>query len=378
MSSLPGWRTTAARAAQARRAHSGVAYLHLLVNVTILPRLFRRVLYGETFSQILASMTNATSRQACERLHRQTKLVAVACIACALGTPGLILLGEVPLHFHTFYRSHDRALACVYGVVGGVVWMVAALALTISGWCLVGMLVVIMRLAVVPLEAAFDALTPLIATVGLASYLRVGSGRRLMAKGQALVCFHEASNPLRRRRRRDPFHARARATLITAGTQAWNAGFDAYQKMQREVDAINLLVASYCLNVLPLALTLWLGGHEFPRSTGSWLRWFHLMRFLLAQLVGLTTGLLFPIAVPMLASALTMRKLCANARRLVCEDVVSSWCPMVDVMRQTGLCCYSLGGMFSASPTTLLLLAGSICVASDTSLAPYVALFYYD
>ena len=316
--------------------YSALSTLVLLVNLVIMPKIYHKIIYGRTFTQILARMENTTSRLACERVHRQTKLVAVVIVLATLPTSLFIYGGEVALHFSAFYVNHAHFAVRFYGCAGGVIWAVTAIALSWSGFVTLGVSFVIMRLSVVQLEAAFDSLHPQIATLGLDRYLRV-SGRRLTLKPGALAHFHES----------------------------WAEGHEAYKKMQHEMDAIVGVVAVFALSATPIACTLYLGNYEFPRSEP--LRWLTLMRFLLIHVIGVVCGIAFPVGIPLLASTLTLRRLRANASRLVCEDA-AHWCQLIEMMRQTDLTCYTLRGLLPATPTVLAL----VSVVGLASLAPYL------
>ena len=95
--------------------------------------------------------------------------------------------------------------------------------------------------------------------------------------------------------------------------------------------------------------------------------WSHLIRFLLVHLVGIIVAIIY-VGIPFYCGTLTLKRLRASGRKLVCERV-DQWCQLIEVMRESETTCYLLGCL-PATPATL----ATTCALCLVSLLPYASL----
>ena len=139
--------------------------------------------------------------------------------------------------------------------------------------------------------------------------------------------------------------------------------------MQSEIDIIMFSGLAFAACTLPLPLVLLFGNHRYLEgSNGDTILWWsHLIRFLLVHLVGIIVAIIY-VGIPFYCGTLTLKRLRASGRKLVCERV-DQWCQLIEVMRESETTYYLLGCL-PATPATL----ATTCALCLVSLLPYASL----
>jgi hypothetical protein len=185
------------------------------------------VLSRPSTRRMLASLNDSTSREVAERLHVLTRRAGIA--ICTFNALFMVVTyaGFVPLFFDQYYIGADaHAWDKAFGWTSGFAFLIFIPPIAFSWFASFGLMHLLLCLGTLKLEAAFDALDPRVAELGLRRFVDVE--RRLQLSAASLVDFQAN----------------------------WNAGIRSYEEVQRELAPAQALafVSSGIGLLLPLHL----------------------------------------------------------------------------------------------------------------------------
>ena len=264
-----------------------VAFATMLWEPLLVHALIRPVLNGTTFSDALRLTKNGTGQELRREVTETTRWAAKEIYKQLPPVIVIVPLAVGHLYLRSWYLAHARPWPRVFGATVGVSFCVLPVQIVFSGLTLWGLFFVVLVVARIPCEAAFDSLHPQIAQLGLRRFFKVNKTGRLIVKKADLVAFQEKFN-----------QAVERYLRLTASL--W--------KLQLGVLALH--APSF---LMPLSLAV----REVDVAA---LEWPHHLRFVLINVISLQAVATYLVIAPFVCCTLPMRRLQRAASRIVAED----------------------------------------------------------
>jgi len=258
-----------------------------ILSLLMSPMLVLRVLHSKDFLGMLRRWESNSSREFADTVYRHSKLISYGIVVLGSVTGVVLLVGFLPLVFHSYNTSHSAVWPRIWSTITGTIFVLFSLPVPVAGLATGGMMYLLIALASQHLFASLDTLHPQIEELGLHRWAKVCS-KRLIIQEQSLVLFNEA----------------------------FNDGLKTYAGVQRSLGPVFFFLALPSVLGLCLPLALWFDGWNI-HNTGT--LWAEALVYLLMYMLGILTLSCYHILLPLYFSV-SLAGMQQTLRSICCES----------------------------------------------------------